>query len=175
MLMYGPGLGLVGAIAIGVPVAVAAGCMGKALEIGVTLRVAPRQRGAVTGLMSWPGNAWLWLGLFLGLRPNGDFSFGLGMVTCWIVTVLLLAAAVWLSVWGTQKGLAGGGATDARPAAPKKGARFGREPLYRKELLWFVRDRSAIVQTILVLLTVAGVQVFNHAVRRSWRRESGTT
>ena len=27
---------------------------------------------------------------------------------------------------------------------------FGKEPLYRKEFLWFIRDRSAIVQTILI-------------------------
>jgi Type II CAAX prenyl endopeptidase Rce1-like len=191
-LMYGPGLGLLGAVVIGVPVAVATGCMGKAVEIGVTLRVAPRQRGAVIGLLGWLGYAsmmllfvgmfiapklstialkwitplaaipWPWLGLLFGLRPDGEFSFLLGMATCWIATVLLLATAVWLSVWGTQKGLAGAfGAMDARPAAPKKAVRFGREPLYRKEFLWFMRDRSAIVQSILIPLTVAGVQVFN--------------
>ena len=34
-------------------------------------------------------------------------------------------------------------------------------PLYRKEFLWFTRDRSAIVQTILIPLTVASVQLFN--------------
>ena len=191
-LMYGPGLGLLAAAAVGVPLTLAAGCMGKALEIVVTLRVAPRQRGAVVGVMSWLGYAsmmllflgtfvapklsgmamhwltplavipWPWLGLFLGLKPGGEFSFALGMVTCWVASAVVLAAAVWVSVWGTQKGLAGAfGAMDARPGAPKKRAKFGREPLYRKEMLWFLRDRSAIVQSILIPLTVAGVQVFN--------------
>ena len=191
-LMYGPGFGLLGGVLIGVPLAVAAGCMGKALEIGVTLRVSPRQRGAVIGLMSWLGYAsmmllflgmfiatkipphvvkwimpltaipWPWLGLFLGLKPGGEFSFVLGMVTCWVASALVLAVAVSTSVWATQKGLAGAfGAMDARPSSPKKSARFGKEPLYRKEFLWFVRDRSAIVQSILIPLTVAGVQVFN--------------
>jgi membrane protease YdiL (CAAX protease family) len=43
----------------------------------------------------------------------------------------------------------------------RRGAHFGKEPLYRKEFLWFIRDRSAIVQTILIPLTVASLQVFN--------------
>jgi hypothetical protein len=133
-LTYGPELGLLGAILVGLPLTLAAGCMAKALEIGVTLRVAPRQRGAVIGLMSWLGYAsmmllfvgtfaapklstltlkwmtplelipWPWLGLFLGLKPDGEFSFVLGMLTCWIASALLLTVAVWLSVWGTQKG-----------------------------------------------------------------------
>ena len=41
------------------------------------------------------------------------------------------------------------------------GAQFGKNALYRKELLWFVRDRSAIVQAILIPLTIAGFQLFN--------------
>ena len=43
----------------------------------------------------------------------------------------------------------------------RRDAGFGKEPLYRKELLWFTRDRSAIVQTLLVPISVAGLQVFN--------------
>ncbi len=38
---------------------------------------------------------------------------------------------------------------------------MARRPLYRKEFLWFIRDRSAIVQTILIPITLAGFQVFN--------------
>jgi membrane protease YdiL (CAAX protease family) len=38
---------------------------------------------------------------------------------------------------------------------------LGREPLYRKEFLWFLRDRSAIVQAILIPITAAGYQLFN--------------
>ncbi len=191
-IVFGAGHGLLASVLIGVPLTAGAACVGKALEIGVVLRVAPRQRGAIIGLMSWLGYAsmmalflgafiapklsglafrwmeplaaipWPWLGLFLGLRPAGNFSFVQGMVTCWLAAGSLLSAAVWFSVWGTQKGLAGAfGAVDARPTAPSKRARFGREPLYRKELLWFVRDRGAIVQSILIPITVAGVQLFN--------------
>lgn len=187
---YGPPLGLLAAVVIGAPLAVAAGCMGKAIEIGVTLRVSPRQRGAVLGLMSWMGYAsmmalflgmfvapkistlalkvmaplsvmpWPWLGLFMGLEPGGNLSFLLGLVSCWLTTIAVLAAAVGISVWGTKKGLSGAfGQT--QPSAPGKSQNFGREPLYRKEFLWFLRDRSAIVQSILIPLTVAGVQLFN--------------
>ena len=39
--------------------------------------------------------------------------------------------------------------------------RFGKDPLYRKEMLWFLRDRGAIVQVILIPLTVASFQLFN--------------
>src|SRR6202044_2269035 len=85
------------------------------------------------------------------------------MLTCWLAAALAIAGAVWFSVWGTQQGLSGNfAAADAGPSASRKGGpRFGREPLYRKEFLWFIRDRSAIVQVILIPLTVAGLQVFN--------------
>jgi Type II CAAX prenyl endopeptidase Rce1-like len=191
-LAYGFKLGLLAAILAGIPLSVASGCLGKALEIGVTLRVAPRQRGAIIGLMSWMGYAsmmllflgmfvapkvstlalkwlapladvpWPWLGLFLGATPDGHFSFVAGLLTCCVVACLVIAIAVSLSIWATQQGLAGAfGATDRVPAASGKSLRLGKEPLYRKELLWFLRDRSAIVQSILIPLTVSGVQLFN--------------
>ncbi len=47
------------------------------------------------------------------------------------------------------------------PGKKQTRVRFGREPLYRKEFLWFSRDRSAIVQSLLIPLSVAGFQVFN--------------
>lgn len=191
-LAYGFKLGVSAAILAGIPLSVASACLGKALEIGVTLRVAPRQRGAVIGLMSWLGYAsmmllflgmfiapkistlalkwltplaalpWPWLGLFLGVTPDGHFSFVVGLLTCCAVACLVIAVAVSLSIWATQQGLAGAfGATDRVPAVSSKPNSFGKEPLYRKELLWFHRDRSAIVQSILIPLTVAGVQLFN--------------
>src|SRR6266496_1026642 len=54
-MIYGPGLGILAFFLIGIPITVAAACLGKALEIGVTLRFPPRTRGAVIGLMSWTG------------------------------------------------------------------------------------------------------------------------
>jgi membrane protease YdiL (CAAX protease family) len=191
-MVYGPLLGVLSTILIGVPATVAAACLGKALEIGVVLRLPPRSRGAMVGLMSWLGYAsmmsffiglfflhrviealgaflylftvlpWPWLGLLLGARANGSFSFLSGMVVCWAAAGLILAAAVWFSVWGAQQGLSGNfGRADTGPSPHRKGVTFGRQPLYRKEFLWFVRDRSAIVQTILIPLTVASVQLFN--------------
>jgi membrane protease YdiL (CAAX protease family) len=106
---------------------------------------------------------WPWLRLFLGGRPDGTFSFVYGTLACWIVAVGTITFAVQFSLWGAREGLSGNlGAASAAPSRPKNAAtRFGKEPLYRKEFLWFIRDRSAIVQTILIPLTVAGVQVFN--------------
>jgi membrane protease YdiL (CAAX protease family) len=208
--VYGPGLGLLAALFIGLPIAIAAACMGKALEIGVILRFSPRSRGAMVGIMSWLGYAsmmlffiglfvvpqvvaatwkffdlftwlpWPWLRLFLGGQTDGSFSFLAGMATCWGVASIAVVGAVRFCVWGAQQGLSGNfGRADARPSALKKeGARFGKEPLYRKEFLWFIRDRSAIVQTILIPLTVASYQIFNlrgllsHA-QGSWNYLSG--
>lgn len=191
--VYGPELGFIAAVLVGPPVTVAAACLGKALEIGVTLRFPPRSRGAMVGLMSWMGYAsmmlffvgilavpkivsviskflyiftvipWPWLGWFLGRQWSGSFSFTQGVLTCWAFAGVLAACAVWFSIWGANRGLAGNsGRSDAAPSARRRsGVRFGREPLYRKEFLWFIRDRSAIVQTILIPITVASVQIFN--------------
>jgi len=190
--VYGEADGVLAALLIGIPVTVAAGCLGKALEIGIMLRFSPRTRGAMIGLMSWMGYAsmmlffvglffiprvvttfartlgvlavlpWPWLQLFLGGQPDGSFSLPSGIITCWLFSGVTIAAAVWFSSWGTQQGLAGNfSVADSRPRRAKSGAAFGKDPLYRKEFLWFVRDRSAIVQAILIPLTVAGFQVFN--------------
>lgn len=193
-LVYGPLLGVLATFLIGPPLAIAAGCVGKALEISTILRFPPRSRGAVIGFMGWLGYAsmmllflgafviqkvftatwkflapltflpWPWLKLFLGGQADGSFSFLTGMLTCWLAAGVALAGAVWFSVWGTRQGLSGNtGWADTKPTVSKRGgtAGFGRDPLYRKEFLWFIRDRSAIVQTILIPLTVAGVQLFN--------------
>ena len=191
--VYGPELGLIAAFLVGIPLTVAAACLGKALEIGVILRFPSRSRGAMIGLMGWMGYAsmmlffvgafvipnivttiagfltpfaelpWPWLSLFVGGQHDGSFSFLSGVLTCWLSAAVTIAGAVWFSVWGTQRGLSGNFAqTDSGPSvSTTRGARFGKEPLYRKEFLWFIRDRSAIVQVILIPLTVASIQVFN--------------
>lgn len=191
--IYDPGLALLATFLVGIPVTIAAACLGKALEIGVILRFPPRTRGAMIGLMSWIGYSsmllffvswyviprligaiwkflevftvlpWPWLRLFLGGQADGSFSFPFGVLTCWIVAAVTITGAVWFSQWGAQRGLSGAsGRADIAPSASRKaGTSFGKEPLYRKEFLWFIRDRSAIVQTILIPLTVAGFQVFN--------------
>ena len=183
--------GFAAAILIGIPLTVTAACVGKALEIGAVLRLPTRSRGAVIGILSWFGYAsmlamflgatlmpriaaavrpivedaasapWPWLGLFLGLGGDGRFSLLRGMLVCWAFSAALIAIAVIFSARSVRQGLNGAFASDTLPAQPKRKARFGREPLFRKEYLWFVRDRSAIVQAILIPITVAGFQLFN--------------
>jgi hypothetical protein len=194
-ILYGtalePAAGLPAAIMMGIPLTVAAACVGKALEIGAALRLPARSRGAAIGILSWFGFAsmvamffgigvmpkiatifgpaidvaarapWPWLGLFLGLGADGQFSFLRGMLFCWGVSAALIAAAVIFSARSVRKGLSGAFASDKLPARGKRRANFGRDPLFRKEYLWFVRDRSAIVQVILIPVTVAAFQLFN--------------
>jgi len=187
------GQGILAAIVIGIPVTIAAACLGKALEIGITLRFSPRSRGAMIGLITWWGYAslmlsmlgivavykvvtaiggylepllllpWPWLGLFFGQSGDGSFSFFRGMLACWVVAGVTIAAAVRFSIWGAQKGLSGdfGQAALGPASGGRREVHFGKDPLYRKEMLWFIRDRSAIVQTILIPITVAGAQLFN--------------
>jgi membrane protease YdiL (CAAX protease family) len=188
--VYDPFFGILAALIVGVPATIAAACMGKALEVAVTLRSSLRTRGALMGLMSWLGYVLLMLSVFglwflpkliastahyltafsglhwpllnmvLGARPDGSFSFVLGVLTCWILIGMSAFASVQFSMWGAQRGLVGfQGSKDTAPRRTTPS--FGKDPLYRKEFLWFLRDRSAIVQTILVPLTVAGFQLFN--------------
>ena len=122
--------------------------------------------------LPWPflrlflGGPWLSAGHWpLASRvpaPPG-FSFIAGVLTCWLGSLFVIVCGVWITVWGGQRGIAGatGDIGPLRGRSRSRGARFDRHPLYRKELLWFVRDRSAIVQTILIPLTVAAFQMFN--------------
>ena len=112
--------------------------------------------------LPWPSGLSLFA-LFTGARADGNYSLLSGVLACWLAAVLGTAAAVSFSIWGAQRGLAG--AVSRAPLVPSRSAGpihgFGKDPLYRKEFLWFVRDRSAIVQSILIPLTVASVQLFN--------------
>jgi len=188
--MYRPTIGILAGVVIGIPIAVAAACLSKAIEIAVMLRFSLRVRGAVLGVLGWFGYSsmllffmsgftmqglvgaighsldrlaawpWPWLGLLLGERSNGAFSFAAGMLACWLGAGLAAIAAVWFSVWGAQRGLVGKTGR-SQPVPPRPVTRFASNPLFRKELLWFRRDPSAIVQTILIPLTLAGFQLFN--------------
>ncbi len=188
--IYGVLPGLLAVGLVGVPLTVSAACLGKALEVAVMLRAEPRSRGALIGIMSWLGYAsmlliivsavnieqaaailarplaplallpWPWLGLFLGRQPDGSYSFVAGVLTCSGLAALVIAGATGLSVRAARAGLAG--ATPVPdPSRRRRRTRFGANPLLQKELLWFRRDRSALVQVILVPLTAAGMQLFN--------------
>ena len=191
--LYGWASGVLAAFVVGMPILLASACLGKALGTAVMLRCTPRSRGALIGLMGWLGYSlmtflivgafviekavsmlsgplqplsglpWPWLGIFLGRTGDGTFSFAIGMLRCWSIAIILIAGAVWLSLWGARQGLSGRiGRLDLSPARMKAGRiRFGKDPLYRKEMMWFTRDRSVIVQVILLPLTMAGFQLFN--------------
>ncbi len=210
-LAYTAEVGVAAAFLIGVPVAIAAACLGKALEIGVMLRFPPRSRGGLLGLMSWLGQAtllaflvalyamepiiaaiagplqplakflpWPWFAWTIGLRPDGSLSFVAGMIFCWLASAILIAGGVWFTVWGAQHGLAGHSDAASSPST-KVSLRLGlfkKDPLYRKEILWFLRDRSAIVQAILIPVTIAGFQLFQfrsfiNNVRQTWQLFAG--
>ena len=207
--VYDPATGLVAMMLIGVPVAIAAACVGKALEIGVILRFPPRSRGALIGLKSWLGYVamisflliaatidnivpavaqalrpaatiipWPLPAWAIGLRPNGSLSFIWGMSAWWLASAVMITGSVWFTVWGAQRGLAG--ISEAKSMTSGKLVFnlpfFRKDPLYRKEILWFLRDRGAIVQAILIPVTIAGFQLFNlrALANNSWQFVSGT-
>lgn len=93
----------------------------------------------------------------------------------------MIAGGVWFTIWGAQRGLAGASVRVKPASSAKKGThtpRFGKDPLHRKEILWFLRDRGAIVQAILLPVTVASLELFNfhwmvQGVENSWHYLSG--
>src|SRR5262249_35636268 len=56
---YSVGASIIAALLVGLPLAVAASCTSKTTEIVCMLRLAPRTRGAVLGILSWLGYATL--------------------------------------------------------------------------------------------------------------------
>ena len=109
------------------------------------------------------GLPWPRVAILVGQREDGSTNFLLGALVCWLIAAVVTAGAVSFSARSTRQGLAGALVSNvpAPIAADKRRYRFGKEPLYRKELLWFRRDGSAIVQVILVPLSIAGFQLFN--------------
>ena len=81
------------------------------------------------------------------------------------LAALICAASAWLAWWGTAHGLQSSGSE--APTLPRLlEADVGRRwlsgnALYRKEMLWFWRDKSAVVQVVLIPLTIGAFQAFN--------------
>jgi membrane protease YdiL (CAAX protease family) len=183
----------VGAVLMGMPLAVAGSCASKLLEIWAVLRLSERSRGAVLGIASWFGFAaylasvitighnelldalvrmlqpiavarpqllpWL-----LGARADGSFSISLAVLSVWSVCAPLIAICVALSAVAVRRGLLS--ASSSPPAAPRllhrpAVSRILRDPLWRKELLWLLRDRGALVQAFLIPLTFGAYQAWN--------------
>lgn len=184
---------IAGSVLVGLPLAMAASCLHKGLEIAAMLRLPSRTRGGALGLMSWAGYCLMMLPLFMFSMPLLKrallhVTMPLGewwpswparlLLSGWsetpmiwqavlvvlAVSMLMLAAAVIVSWWGTQIGMQASNA--AATAAPRtlqatSGGWLGRHPLYRKELLWFWRDKGAVVQAVLIPLTIGAMQAFN--------------
>ncbi len=214
-LTYGPQVGLLALLLVGIPLTIGAATLGKAFEITVMLRYSPLKRGAIIGLMGWLGYAAMIsflfglyamprlvhaIGAFLyplataipsglldwvtGTHPDGSHSLLSGMGVCWTASLAMLGTGVGISIWGTQRGIAGHSEAPPKTREGRKDtkllAKLFRDPLYRKELLWFMRDRSAIIQTILIPITIASVQLFNlrhliDHVNGSWHNLAGAT
>ena len=190
--LYGFWLGVAGALVIGLPLAVAASCLNKALEIAALLRLNARSRSAALGIMSWLGYVAMLLPLFgmqakeLGpslvkwLSPLRDWipawpvqaltvgwsetpSLAQVVVAGWAAAAILIALALRLAHAAVRRGLQAPQAdTETRPASTQRlPGSLGRNPLYRKELLWLVRDKGAVIQVILIPLTIGAFQAFN--------------
>lgn len=112
-----------------------------------------------------PAAAWLptW--------PAEVLLVGWGLTHAWwqvlaagLAAVLgLVAVALVLVRWGVARGLhaddrSGGVVVRSGLAG---GGWLGRHPLYRKEILWFLRDKGAVVQAVLIPLTMGAMQAFN--------------
>lgn len=98
----------------------------------------------------------------------------------WLLAAGMALAAIGLTQRATAQGLQAPNGGTGPTSAPLLTARsrFGKNPLHRKELLWLLRDRGAIVQVLLVPLTIAAVQAFNfrglfRMAENSWTLLSG--
>jgi membrane protease YdiL (CAAX protease family) len=112
-----------------------------------------------------PLGGWRWppVRALVGQAADGGHSFWRGVVLCWLVAAVVIVVSVGVAVWSTRMGLAGNFSHVVVTPRVNGGARsrFGREPLHRKELLWFRRDGGAIVQVVLVPLSLAALQLYN--------------
>jgi membrane protease YdiL (CAAX protease family) len=105
---------------------------------------------------AWPVRA-----LILGWGDTRSLSEV--VISWWVVAAALGALALWVTQRATSHGLQApsenGGPAGAQLLSVR--SRFGARPLLRKELLWLIRDKSAVVQVILIPLTIAATQAFN--------------
>lgn len=205
--VYSGPLGFLSLVLIGVPITVTVAAIGKAIDIGVTLRFPPRSRGAVLGIMSWLGYALMMAFVFcipsvdkiyqflavafepyanvlltlpfrllFGIETNRSTSYASALLFVWCASLVLTVSATAFAVWAARLGIAG----ESGDSIPKvfgrrisASALFQLDPLYRKELLWLRRDGSALVQTLLLPLTIASFQLINmrgaiEGVQGSW-------
>ncbi len=143
--------------------------LGFAPIVMMPLLLMTQQNGFAWTVLSWlqPAAHWLaWplLPWLAGVRADGSHSFMQGMLVSWLFAGGVIAVSLWLSARATNGSLQG--PSEGRPSAPVVADLLGqvpflRDPLFKKEILWFCRDRGAIVQAILIPLTLGAFQVFN--------------
>ena len=125
------------------------------LGLGVVRLLEP-----LSGLGSFRWVQWL-----LGFDMEGNPSLNHALAVYWPLAGLLCAGAVGFSAWATRKGLAGGFGSVPVPAGAVLTmgvSTLSGDPLFKKELLWFKRDRGAVIQVILIPVSMAAFQLFNY-------------
>lgn len=109
-------------------------------------------------LPTWPAKA-----LILGW--NAQPALWQVILSNGLLALGLISSAASLAWWATQRGLQNtnsGPPSNPRLLQANSGPTWlAGNPLYRKELLWFWRDKSAVVQVILIPLTIGAFQAFN--------------
>jgi membrane protease YdiL (CAAX protease family) len=111
-----------------------------------------------------------WISPWIPTWPVRALTIGWGetrslpevVISWWIVATALGAFALWTTHGATSQGLQaptqGGGPAGVSSLSTRR--RLGANPLQRKELLWLIRDKGAVVQIILIPLTIAASQLF---------------
>jgi membrane protease YdiL (CAAX protease family) len=140
--------------------------------VGYVALVLPMFVWRETGMKSWLARSvaelesWLptlqvrWLIMGWSIEP----SLWQVLLCQTLFAIALILSAVMLAWWGMQCGLQSSG--QGKPNQPRLlqvgsgRAQLAGNALYRKELLWFWRDKSAIVQVLLIPLTIAVFQAF---------------
>lgn len=95
------------------------------------------------------------------------------------LTVLGISVMRWAAAKGLESGFGAPEIVQSTSAfADASGNRWWRDPLLRKELLWLRRDRSALIQIVLVPCILIAVQAlnFNNMLRdfdMNWHRAAG--
>lgn len=145
--------------------------LGMISWVGYVAMFAPLLTLQVDGLAKPLAQLGAWLDPWFPAWPVRALMWGWGdarslvevVISWWVVVAALGALALWVTQRATSRGLQAPSETQGPAGAKLLSARsrFGAHPLLRKELLWLIRDKSAVVQVILIPLTIAATQAFN--------------
>jgi membrane protease YdiL (CAAX protease family) len=199
------------ALPLALPMIVAAAIWAKCNEVGIMLRVTPRNRGscfvmlAALGLVLWlapmlsvqvpklPERLIAWSYPVVEHLPSARWLFETDTLWHWLrallthsaLAVLVGAIGIMLMRWaaasGLEAGFGGPEKVQTRSAfmhSEINAKRWWHDPLFRKELLWLSRDRSALIQMLLIPLLLVGSQALNfgnmmRSLELNWHRCAG--